>query len=730
MSQSNLALKKSSGSFLSTLFLRPYGNNLLTGGGKAVLTIMFIVMFIVAAVEGAAWGYSLGLSSPLFGVVIGFVFFLFMFSLDISLATTDLMEQKHKKDFSETEGLVSHQKKKSPYEKLRDFFGGFVSVFFKGVGSFVIRLLMAAISLWITSDFITHFLFRAEIDQKIQEKQNVVFEAKKAELERMRAQYLLDFDKKYKSIIDKRDEESKTGVGDRTKIFLDDLKELDSEKNNKIGEMDLRIKELAEAHKDNNVSGLKKEGIVIIADSQTARNDIILSIEKTESFQKTHRAVEILIAILAFGLIFIKLSQPDHLKLYYSSRLQELWRVYKEGRFDQYLPETHRSTIIVPKAGEDALPQQFEQIMYLYMQQKSEWDKLEAARLKQEQLKKHQELAEQSHQAQRLIHKQRQQEQDADELDDQQREQVKHQYQQELEQSLLARQQEQERAAIEHERQMQSIQAKIEHEAFVQQLQQKQRQIAVKKSEEDEKKRQQAEESYQVHLEKTVKERALHRDHTKGIEYRIQNLKAGLRHLDEFEEGHKTRYAKELFELNTQEEDKLKQLVSMQKEYQNQEKQLDNKRHSIEKEESELAHLRLLLETSKNGEDSHKSHVVQMVIYYGDAIRKKESLIYGKKQRLREFESRQAFFKEHCDKVSQELDSVRQKKQKITEPLDRIIEKRSLLERECIDVLSHAACVDSPYQPFSEAEIPYLVSQLERESVPAQQVLGIDYQPQ
>lgn len=101
MSQSNLTPKKSSGFFWSTLFLRPYGNNLLTSGGKAVLTIMFIVMFIVAAVEGAAWGYSLGLSSPLFGFVIGFVFFLFMFSLDVSLATTDLMEQKHKKDFSE-----------------------------------------------------------------------------------------------------------------------------------------------------------------------------------------------------------------------------------------------------------------------------------------------------------------------------------------------------------------------------------------------------------------------------------------------------------------------------------------------------------------------------------------------------------------------------------------------------------------------------------------------------
>lgn len=751
MSQSNLTPKKSSGFFWSTLFLRPYGNNLLTSGGKAVLTIMFIVMFIVAAVEGAAWGYSLGLSSPLFGFVIGFVFFLFMFSLDVSLATTDLMEQKHKKDFSEfflkdEKGYRKNNVFKRILLSVRCFFRFFV----KGVGSFIIRFLIAGISLWITSDFITHFIFRAEIEQSLQQKQNALVEDKKKLLENQREQQIIVFDQKYQQITDKRDEESKTGVGDRTKIFQEDLDALSAEKNIFLDNVDDRLKSLTKAHKDGDFSGLKKEGIIVISDSQTERNNIILGIEKTASFQKTHLAVEILIGILAFGLIFIKLSQPDHLKLYYSSRLQELWRVYKEGQFDKYLPETHRSHIIVPKTGEDALPQQFEQIMYLYMQQKLEWDSLEAERLKAEQQKIRQALEETRYQEERVNTKKRQQEQDEDALLAQQRQekidlakqqqaQLRHEQEQLREKQTLILQQDLEKqvfehtqfmqnAALEHEQQLQHLQAQMEQEKYQQQMRYEQQQIAIQRQKKEEEAIAKVDASYQVHLEKTAKERALHRDHTRKIEYRIQNLKAGLSQLDDFEEGHKKRYSAEIAELSQQESDKLKQFISMQKDYRTQEKQLENKRRSIEKEESELAHLRLLLETARQGEDSHKSHVVQMVIYYGDAIRKKEGLIQGKKYRLRDFESTQAFFKENCDKVNDELNLIRQKKQKMMEPLNKIIAQRSFLEQECIQVLSDAACVESPYQPFDDAELSYLVSQLQHEIEPLKKPLLLEYQ--
>lgn len=559
----------------------------------------------------------------------------------------------------------------------------------------------------------------------MQQKQNFLVEAKKESLELQRDEKTSYFEQKYQQIIEKRDAESKTGVGDRTKIFQDDLNALELEKNSFTKNIDDRLAALSKSYKDGDLSGLKNEGITIVGDSQTERNNIILSIEKTESFQKTHLAVEILIGILAFGLIFVKLSQPDHLKLYYSSRLQELWRIYKEGSFDQYLPETHQSRMIVPQDGEDALPQQFEEIMYLYMEQKSAWDQLEVERLKQEQTSVMKKLEENAFQESRAADKKRQVERDEDmaieqqrqerlDLEQSQKEHVRLQQEQALHEQTLQRERDLEKATLEHARQMQHAQVELEEEMYQKQLQQEQQQIAMQKQREEESEAARFATSYQAHLEKTAKEQALHQDYTKKVDYRIQNLKAGLLNLDEFEAGHKKRYVDELAELTQQDGDKLKQFMSMQKEYATQERQLENKRRSIEKEESELAHLNLLLETARQGENSHKSHVVQMVIYYGDAIRKKEELIQGKKYRLRDFEARQVFFKENCDKVNDELMLIRQKKQKIMEPLDKIIMQRSLLEQECIQLLSDAACVESPYQPFDDAELAYLVSQLKQ----------------
>jgi hypothetical protein len=62
------------------------------------------------------------------------------------------------------------------------------------------------------------------------------------------------------------------------------------------------------------------------------------------------------------------------------------------------------------------------------------------------------------------------------------------------------------------------------------------------------------------------------------------------------------------------------------------------------------------------------------------------------------------------------------------EPLNKIIAQRSFLEQECIQVLSDSACVESPYQPFDDAELSYLVSQLQHEIEPLKKPLLLEYQ--
>lgn len=321
--------RPSSSSAWNTILLKPYGNELLTSSGKAVLAIMCAVMLMVSLVEGAAWGYALSGGDWFVGIPIGILVFLFMFVLDISLATSDLLEEKHKTAFSALSSRPALEKANiNRFEKIVNFL-------FKGICGFVIRLLIAIVSLYITSGFITQFIFRAEIAYNLELKQNALVENKIKSLQAEKANAIQEIDIEYQEALKKRDEESKTGVGKRTEMLKSDSDKLKKDKEEKADLFDQRIASLSEAHKNKDYSGLRQENIIVVSDSQTEKGKIISSISDLAAFKEIDRAVHTLIFILAFGLIFIKLSQPDHLRLYYSSRLQELWRVYKEGSFDK-----------------------------------------------------------------------------------------------------------------------------------------------------------------------------------------------------------------------------------------------------------------------------------------------------------------------------------------------------------------------------------------------------------
>lgn len=67
--------------------------------------------------------------------------------------------------------------------------------------------------------------------------------------------------------------------------------------------------------------------------------------------------------------------QPRTLQMYFSSRLQEKWALYKLGTFDKYLPEQERSDLILQT--NQSIPEEFEEIMVQYAQDQRERKKQE-----------------------------------------------------------------------------------------------------------------------------------------------------------------------------------------------------------------------------------------------------------------------------------------------------------------------------------------------------------------
>ena len=62
--------------------------------------------------------------------------------------------------------------------------------------------------------------------------------------------------------------------------------------------------------------------------------------------------------------------QPRTLQMYFSSRLQEKWALYKLGTFDKYLPEQERSDPIA--TINQSIPEEFEEIIVQYAQDQRE----------------------------------------------------------------------------------------------------------------------------------------------------------------------------------------------------------------------------------------------------------------------------------------------------------------------------------------------------------------------
>jgi hypothetical protein len=69
---------------------------------------------------------------------------------------------------------------------------------------------------------------------------------------------------------------------------------------------------------------------------------------KDESYRLTERAVQAFLAFLFFALLLLKLFEPRSVRVYFSERLQGLYRQYLGGLFDPHLDSAERSAGTAP----------------------------------------------------------------------------------------------------------------------------------------------------------------------------------------------------------------------------------------------------------------------------------------------------------------------------------------------------------------------------------------------
>lgn len=344
------------------LTLKTYHNNLLTTGGSTYLTVVSFIMILAAFSEGFAWGFlgsTFTPEAPIVGwIALGSFVFLLMWFFDRSLASADLLKNEHAKTLNGLE---------------KENFS--IKTFFKNSSPFIARFGIVILSLIITAPFLTQLVFKADIENRMldQYKDNILL-ARETGLT-TRDNKINELEKLVNSTNDKLQTEisgkSGTGYGRgyvaqsierQLNTIQSDLKIARVERNSFLEKFDQAVDRGTEEE-------LKKYGITIAKDSPIFRQQAIDDFKSQPAFQNTDRAVHIFLFILGFILISAKLMQPRTLQMYFSSRLQEKWALYKLGTFDKHLPEQERSTLLLQT--NQSIPEEFEDIIVQYVKDQS-----------------------------------------------------------------------------------------------------------------------------------------------------------------------------------------------------------------------------------------------------------------------------------------------------------------------------------------------------------------------
>lgn len=336
------------------LTFKIYQGNLLTAGGANYLTVISVIVFLAALSEGFAWGHFGSTFTPdnpyLGGVVLGsFIFMLFWF-FDRTMVTQDMMTEEHAKTLDGEDYVPNFWEKYKPY---------FV---------FMARLGIVITSLYITAPFLTQLVFKTDIENEMAiQYQNSINQAKDETLGKIEGKineqqtYIQTLhDKLQNEIAGKKG--SKYGKGPVAQSIQQEIDEANTHLDELKTNFDNDKLKLETAIANNDEQTLKSFGILMVKDSPIFRENAINKFKQEPAFKNTQYAVDGFLILVGVILILSKLLQPKSLKMYYSSRLQEAWSSYVDGNYDDYLPESEKSSHMAHMP----MPQTFENIAIRY----------------------------------------------------------------------------------------------------------------------------------------------------------------------------------------------------------------------------------------------------------------------------------------------------------------------------------------------------------------------------
>jgi len=319
--------------FLRTIFLLPYGKQLLRPAAGTWAILMALLAGVMATVEGYVWMTISKIILPseyiLISIVLGIIVFALIWIFDASLITLDLSEPIYK------------IKKKDKKSWLIMFFTG---LFSKKLGwGVAFRVIVVTTSILVTAPLLSQIFLEKEILRRIDEHNRAIVADFKAKTDG-------DYNRKISALrtevnqAKKRFQEEVAGVGTSgrygfgitAKTIQQHTDDLEMQFNMLNTERSNFIREIEKQRTEEIIKKYKLEGGWF--DNFETRNMVHKKIkEDYKGIPKSEVLASVFLGLLFLVMVVLKIFQPTCIDIYYNDQLHEMYDKYVKGFFNSKL---------------------------------------------------------------------------------------------------------------------------------------------------------------------------------------------------------------------------------------------------------------------------------------------------------------------------------------------------------------------------------------------------------
>lgn len=216
----------------------------------------------------------------------------------------------------------------------------------------------------------------------------------------------------------------------------------------------------------------------------------------------------------------------------------------------------------------------------------------------------------------------------------------------------------------------------------------------------------------QSHHERLVIEKSIIEKRERERSLFDLQIQQSLQDISQIEQDYLQKHRDSINQYESTERQLVDELHELDKQYKTQQERVDAKQQRIAETESDIATTQAMLNQINQGEYADRIETLRTIRAYETALIHQSDRLKGQRAELLGFQNSQQFYEENSQLLKKRLNELQVQLENLKGPLYKIDQARAAIETRRVEFVMAQGLSDSPFQPHTEAELPYLVSKL------------------